>query len=157
MKKSNQGIRNFFKPKQTRDEVPSDRDPTNDNFTSKTTTEIPSVENAVVLTGTPNQPSSSFTFPKTAFGKQNRSCQHQWFSDYKWLDYDEIKDCVTCFVCKKHSKETKAEKYKEEAFMLDFETGKKHWTVLKTTRSPIVILHRLLLRLLFRSVATSER
>ena len=37
MKKSIQGIRNFFKPKQTRDEVPADRDPTNDNFTSKTT------------------------------------------------------------------------------------------------------------------------
>ena len=80
MKKSNQGIRNFFKPKQTRDEVPADRDPTNDNFTSKTTTEIPSVENnAVVFTETPNQPNSSFTFPKTAFGKQNRSCQYQWF------------------------------------------------------------------------------
>ena len=83
MKRSNQGIRNFFKPTQTRDEVPVDRHPTNES--PKTS----SVENfnAVVFSETPNQPNSSFTFPKTPFGKQNRSCQHQCFLEYKWLDY----------------------------------------------------------------------
>ena len=54
MKKSNQGIRNFFKPTQTRDEVPVDRHPTNES--PKTS----SVENnAVVFSETPNQSNSS--------------------------------------------------------------------------------------------------
>ena len=38
----------------------------------------------------PCQASSSFTFPKTAFGKQNRSCQSRWFTEFNWLDYDEL-------------------------------------------------------------------
>ena len=37
----------------------------------------------------PYHPSSSFNFPKTTFGKQDRSCQASWFIKYPWLHYDE--------------------------------------------------------------------
>ena len=37
----------------------------------------------------PYHPSSSFNFPKTTFGKQDRSCQASWFIKYHWLHYDE--------------------------------------------------------------------
>ena len=37
----------------------------------------------------PYHPSSSFNFPKTTFGKQDRSCQGSWFFKYPWLHYDE--------------------------------------------------------------------
>ena len=46
----------------------------------------------------PNQPDSLFVFPKTTFAKQNQSCQVQWFVEYKWLDYNEVNDNVTCFI-----------------------------------------------------------
>ena len=37
----------------------------------------------------PYHPSSSFNFPKTIFGKQDRSCQASWFIKYPWLHYSE--------------------------------------------------------------------
>ena len=37
----------------------------------------------------PYHPSSLFNFPKTTFGKQDRSCQASWFIKYPWLHYDE--------------------------------------------------------------------
>ena len=36
------------------------------------------------------------------FGKQNLFCNSKWFKLYPWLDYDEISDNVTSFVCKRH-------------------------------------------------------
>ena len=47
----------------------------------------------------PNQPDSTLPFPKTAFAKRNRPCQTQWFVEYKWLDYNEVNDNSTCFIC----------------------------------------------------------
>ena len=49
----------------------------------------------------PSHPDSTSAFPKTSFAKLNRSCQAQWFVEYKWLDYNEVNDNVTCFICKK--------------------------------------------------------
>ena len=64
-----------------------------------------------------NHPSSSFTFPKRNYGSQNRSCQLQWFSEHHWLDYSEVNDSVTYFICKKHASKLTVEKNKEEAFL----------------------------------------
>ena len=72
----------------------------------------------------PNQSNSTFVFPKTAFAKQNRSRQAQWFVEYKWLDYNEINDNVTCFICKNHLQKLDQEKNKEDAFLL---TGFRNW------------------------------
>lgn len=72
----------------------------------------------------PWQPSSSFAFPKTAFGKQNRSFQSRWFTEFNWLDYNEVEDSVTCFICKKHLKNLEMEKNKEEAFLSN---GFRNW------------------------------
>ena len=30
----------------------------------------------------------TFSFPKTKFGKKNRSCQASWFVKFPWLHYD---------------------------------------------------------------------
>ena len=65
----------------------------------------------------PCQPNSPFTFPKIAFGKQSHSCQSRWFTEFNWLDYDEVSDFVTCFICKKHLKNLEMEENKEEAFL----------------------------------------
>ena len=51
-------------------------------------------ENEIVNKKT-NQPDSAFVFPKTAFAKQKRLCQAQWFAEYKWLDYKEMNNKVT--------------------------------------------------------------
>ena len=53
-------------------------------------------------TDRPWQP-RNFNFPKKAFGKQNRSFQPNWFSDYPWLHYSEESDSVTCFICSKQN------------------------------------------------------
>ena len=66
----------------------------------------------------PNQPDSTFVFPKTAFAKLNRSCQAQGFIEYKWLDYNEVNENITCFICKKHLQKLDKEKNKEDAFLL---------------------------------------
>lgn len=49
-----------------------------------------------------NHPRSQFVFPKEKDG--NRKCQHSWFAKFKWLHYDEERDCVLCFECIKASK-----------------------------------------------------
>ena len=72
----------------------------------------------------PNQPDSTFVFPKTAFAKQNRSCQAQWFVEYKWLDYN-----VT-FICKKPLQKLDQEKNKEDAFL---RTGFRNWKKVLTS------------------------
>ena len=49
----------------------------------------------------PFHPNDSYVFPKRVFAKQNRFCNSKWFKLYPWLDYDEVSDGVTCFVCKR--------------------------------------------------------
>ena len=72
----------------------------------------------------PCQPNSSFSFPKIAFGKQNRSCQSRLFTEFSWLDYNEVNNSVACLICKKHLKNLEMEKNKEEAFL---STGFRNW------------------------------
>ena len=43
----------------------------------------------------PNQPDSTFLFPKTVFAKQNRSSQAQWFAEQKLLGYNEVNGNVS--------------------------------------------------------------
>ena len=45
-------------------------------------------------------PDSSYVFPEIVFGKQKRSCKHDWFKRFSWLDYNAFDDSVTCYVCK---------------------------------------------------------
>ena len=79
------------------------------------------VEDATVdsclLTEKPYQPCDSFSFPKTSFGNQQRSCQAHWFKEFSWLDYDERKDIVTCFICKRHKNKLQSERNKEDTFL----------------------------------------
>ena len=74
----------------------------------------------------PYHPDSSFVFPETVFGKQNRSCKHDWFKRFPWLDYDAFNDSVTCYVCKRQNNQDnlKTERCKENAFL---EKGFKNW------------------------------
>ena len=50
----------------------------------------------------PNQPLTSFQFPKRSFGKTKiveRSCQSSWFSRWSFLHYDEGKDALFYHMC----------------------------------------------------------
>ena len=46
-------------------------------------------------------PNDTYVF-RRVFGKQNRFCNSKWFQLCPWLDYDEVSDSVTGFVCKRH-------------------------------------------------------
>ena len=67
----------------------------------------------------PNHPDSSYVFPETVFGKQKRSCKHDWFKRFPWLDYNSFDDSVTCYVCKRQNNQDnlKTERCKENAFL----------------------------------------
>ena len=71
-------------------------------------------------------PDSSYVFPETVFGKQKRSCKHDWFKRFPWLDYNAFDDSVTCYLCKRQSNQVnlKTERGKENAFL---EKGFKSW------------------------------
>ena len=64
-------------------------------------------------------PDSSYVFPETVFGKQKRSCKHDWFKRFPWLDYNAFDDSVTCFVCKRQNNQDnlKTERCKESSFL----------------------------------------
>ena len=49
----------------------------------------------------PNQP-TDYNFPKREFGKSKityRSFQGQWFKQWKWLHYDNVRDVAYCHNC----------------------------------------------------------
>ena len=52
----------------------------------------------------PNQPrSKDFSYPVREFEKikvVRRSFQDNWYDSCSWLDYDESKDAVYCYVCR---------------------------------------------------------
>ena len=129
MKRTQQGIiKDYFKSQKERTTVELTRESTTSKDTSKEA-DIADVENvfteATNIAEKPNQPSPTFSFPQTTFGKQQRSCQSQWFLEYKWLDYDKVRDCVTCLVCKKNSEKLKAEKIKDAFLSTGFNNSKK--------------------------------
>ena len=96
------GIKNYFKPAS---EIVAKETNVGTNIIAKETNMEQSQSSVAkgtsLVAEKPCQPSSSFSIPKTAFGKQNRSCQFRCFIEFSWLDYDEVNDSVTCFICKK--------------------------------------------------------
>ena len=72
----------------------------------------------------PYQPDSSYAFQETVFGKQKRSCKHDWFK--RWLDYNAFDDSETCYMCKrqKNQDNLQAERCKGNVFL---EKGFKKW------------------------------
>ena len=78
---SMKGIKNYFKPDS---EIVAKETNVETNIIAKETNTEQSqcsiVKGMSLVAEKPCQPSSSFTFPKTAFGKQNRSCQSRWFN-----------------------------------------------------------------------------
>ena len=119
------GIKNYFKPAS---EIVAKESNVETKIIAKETNMEQSqssiAKGTSLVAEKPCQPSSSFSFPKTDFGKQNRSCQSQWFIKFSWLDYDEVNNSVACFICKKHLKNLEMEKNKEEAFL---STGFHNW------------------------------
>ena len=94
MKRTQRGIiKDYFKLQKERTTVEVMSKSATPKDTSKEV-DIADVENvfaeATNIAEKPNQPSPTFSFPQTTFGKQQRSCQSQWFSEYKWLDYDKL-------------------------------------------------------------------
>ena len=76
-----------------------------------------------------NQPyhlDCSYVFPETIFGKQERSCKHNWFKQFPWLDYNAFDDSVTQYVCKRQNNQDnlKTEQCKENVFL---KKGFKNW------------------------------
>ena len=87
---------------------------------TKASAEVPSKSSrsmeTEIINEKPNHTDSTFVLPKTAFAKQNQSCQAQWFVQYKWLDYNEVNNNVAYFICKKDLQKLDLEKNKEDAF-----------------------------------------
>jgi len=55
-----------------------------------------------VLGDRPNQPSSSFKFPKRKFGHAKpvyRTVQPAWFQKWPWLHCDQVGDRMFCYTC----------------------------------------------------------
>ena len=107
-KMKKQGITSFFKPVSTNSNVAKEIVEVPSKLSRSTETEI--------VNEKPNQLDTTFVFPKTAFAKQNWSCQAQWVVEYKWLDQNEVNDNVACFICKKHLQNLEQEKKKEDVF-----------------------------------------
>ena len=72
-----QGIKSFFKSVRTNSNVGKETNPVE----TTTSVEIPSKlsrsTETEIVNEKPDQPDSTFVFPRTAFAKQNRSCQAQ--------------------------------------------------------------------------------
>ena len=45
-------------------------------------------------------PPRDFVFPSTRFGKDMRHCDHHWFKQYDWLEYNPDKGAVFCKTCR---------------------------------------------------------
>ena len=68
-------------------------------------------------------PPKSYAFPKTTRNRE-QPCQYQWFEDYKWVHYDEGKDCMFCYFCIKHQAKLSVEHHKHPAYV---STGFRSW------------------------------
>ena len=65
----------------------------------------------------PHQPSVHFAFPKRSFDKQSCSFQRSWFTQWKFLHYNEANDTVFCHTCVSAFKEGKMKPCAEPAFV----------------------------------------
>ena len=116
-----QGIKSFFKPVSTNSNVAKETNSVETATSLEVPSKSPRSTETEIVNEKPNQPDSTFVFPKTAFAKQNRSCQAQWFAENEWLDYNEVNDNVKS---KKHLQKLDQEKNKEDAFL---RTGFRNW------------------------------
>ena len=123
--KSNLGIKDLLKPVSTNSNVVKEINP----FKTATSVEVPSKlsrsTETAIINENPNQPDRKFVFLQTAFAKQNRSCQTQRFVEYKWLDYNEANNNVTCFIFKKHQQKLEQTKNKDDFLRTGFCNRKK--------------------------------
>ena len=78
MKKKNakkQGIKSFFKPVSTNSNVAKETNPVETAASAEVPSKLSKSMETEIFNENPNQPDSTFVFLKTAFNKQNRSCQ----------------------------------------------------------------------------------
>ena len=75
------------------------------------------VQNIVNIPNSVHHPKKCFVFPKTKSGKRERSCQHIWFENFRWLHYDVVNDSVFCFYCMTHKRKLTAEHNKDDAYI----------------------------------------
>ena len=78
-----QGIESFSKLMSTNSNVTKETNPVETATSVEALSESLRSTETEIVNENPNQPDSTFVFPKTAFAKQNRSCQPQWFIEYK--------------------------------------------------------------------------
>ena len=81
-----QGITSFFKPVSTNSNVAKETNPVETTASVEVPSKLSRSTQTEIVNEKPNQPDTTFVFPKTAFAKQNWSCQAQWVIEYKWLD-----------------------------------------------------------------------
>ena len=70
-----QGIKSFFKAASTNSNVAKETNPVKTTISVEVPSKSSRSKETEIVNEKPNQPGSIFVFPKTAFGKQNRSCQ----------------------------------------------------------------------------------
>ena len=82
-KMNKQEIKNFFKPVSTNSNVAKETNPVETKASVEVRSKSSRSTETEIVNEKPNQPDSTFVFPKTPFAKQNRSCQARWFVEYK--------------------------------------------------------------------------
>ena len=105
------GIKNYFK---SASEIVAKETNVETNIIAKETNTEQSqssiAKGTSLVAEKPCQPSSSSSFPKTAFGKQNCSCQSRWFTEFSWLDYDEVNNSYMFYLQRTFEKLRNGEK-----------------------------------------------
>ena len=99
-------ITNWFTPKPSSSREKSESISTKEVSKTEEEQKDPSLKEKVtkilpIIGNSPNQPDSNFVFKISNFGGRNRSFQHEWFSKFPWLHYNEEEDKAYCFYCVK--------------------------------------------------------
>ena len=63
---------------------------------------------------------------ETSLENKKRSCKHDWFKQFPWLDYNAFDHYVTSYLCKRQNNQDKlkTERFKENVFL---EKGFENW------------------------------
>ena len=67
-----------MKPVSTNSNVAKVTNPVETTTSAEVRSKFSGTAETEIVNEKPNEPDSTFIFPKAAFGKQNRSCQGQW-------------------------------------------------------------------------------
>ena len=81
-KMKKQGVKSFFKPLRTNSNVVKGTNPVQTTTFVEVHNKLSKSTETEIVNEIPNQPDSTFVFPKTAFAKQSRWCQAHWFVEY---------------------------------------------------------------------------